>query len=220
MSPLKHLWARLRAVPSHPFARAMATVGGTSIAAVSLWTLIARNLVTYGPSEGPSMYPTIPSQRSYNILSRRHKHGRNIQVGDIIVYQSPMFQGRRACKRVIGMPGDYVVRDPSLSPTVGDARVVGLYEGAADGVREEPVMVQVPEGHVWVAGDNLSYSRDSRFHGPVPMALIQGKTLYVGDGWFNWTSLRKPQLQPALLAVETTARDPDEKIGMEVSHAG
>jgi inner membrane protease subunit 1 len=96
------------------------------------------------------------------------------------------------------MPGDYVVRDDTYSPTVGGAPIPGLDEGEMDAVREEPVMVQVPEGHVWVSGDNLPYSRDSRFHGPLPMALIRGKTLYVGDGWFNWTSFRKPQLQPAI----------------------
>lgn len=145
------------------------------------------------------MYPTIPSGLSSNISSRRHKHGKNIQIGDIIVLRNPMFPDGKSCKRVMGMPGDYVLRDPHLSPGVGGAPVLGLHEEDSEAVREEPVMVQVPEGHVWVAGDNLSYSRDSRFHGPVPMALIQGKTLYSGDGWFNWTSFRKPQLQPAVV---------------------
>jgi len=94
------------------------------------------------------------------------------------------------------MPGDYVVRDRSQSPTVGNALVPGISDTEA--AREEPVMIQVPEGHVWVAGDSLSYSRDSRFYGPLPMALIIGKALYNGDGWFNWTSFRPPQLQPTL----------------------
>jgi inner membrane protease subunit 1 len=140
------------------------------------------------------MYPTIASGLSYTIYSRRHKRGRNIQIGDVILFENPIFLRGKACKRVIGMPGDYVVRDPSQSPTVGGAPVPGITE--ADAVRDEPVMVQVPEGHVWVSGDSLSYSRDSRFYGPVPMALIAGKALYNGDGWFNWTSFRTPQLTP------------------------
>ena len=37
-------------------------------------------------------------------------------------------------------------------------------------------LVQVPEGHFWVAGDNVDWSRDSRDYGPLPMALIVGKT--------------------------------------------
>jgi len=144
------------------------------------------------------MYPTIPSHLTTNVLSRQYKHGKNIEVGDVIVFESPVFAREGACKRVIGMPGDYVVRDNNQSPSVGGASIPGVYESDDETAREEPVMVQVPEGHVWVAGDNLSYSRDSRFYGPVPMALIKGKTLYIGDGWFNWTSFRKGQLQPAI----------------------
>jgi len=37
--------------------------------------------------------------------------------------------------------------------------------------------LQVPEGHCWVVGDNLPYSRDSRHFGPMPMALIRGKVV-------------------------------------------
>ena len=35
--------------------------------------------------------------------------------------------------------------------------------------------MQVPEGHCWLLGDNLSASRDSRTYGPLPLALIKGK---------------------------------------------
>jgi len=33
----------------------------------------------------------------------------------------------------------------------------------------------VPKGHVWVQGDNIYDSRDSRQFGPVPYGLIQGR---------------------------------------------
>jgi len=59
-------------------------------------------------------------------------------------------------KRVIGMEGDFVLRD---TPGTGDT------------------MIQIPKGHCWVVGDNLPYSRDSRHFGPMPMALIRGKVL-------------------------------------------
>ena len=36
---------------------------------------------------------------------------------------------------------------------------------------------QVPEGHFWVIGDNVEASRDSRFYGPLPLALIKGKAV-------------------------------------------
>lgn len=36
---------------------------------------------------------------------------------------------------------------------------------------------QVPRGHVWLQGDNLLHSRDSREYGPIPLALVRGKVL-------------------------------------------
>ena len=39
-------------------------------------------------------------------------------------------------------------------------------------------VVQVPDGHVWLQGDNLPNSTDSRHYGPVPLALIRGKVFY------------------------------------------
>jgi len=59
-------------------------------------------------------------------------------------------------KRVLGLQGDYVLRD-------------------TPGTTES--MIQVPEGHCWVVGDNLPWSRDSRHFGPMPMALIKGKVI-------------------------------------------
>jgi hypothetical protein len=36
---------------------------------------------------------------------------------------------------------------------------------------------QVPTGHVWLTGDNLILSRDSREYGPVPLALMRGRVV-------------------------------------------
>jgi inner membrane protease subunit 1 len=44
-------------------------------------------------------------------------------------------------------------------------------------------MIQVPEGHCWVVGDNIPYSRDSRHFGPLPMGLVRGKVLAVVFPW-------------------------------------
>lgn len=37
--------------------------------------------------------------------------------------------------------------------------------------------MQIPPGHVWIEGDNPKNSRDSRYYGPVPIALVQGRVL-------------------------------------------
>jgi len=35
--------------------------------------------------------------------------------------------------------------------------------------------LQVPQGHVWLQGDNILNSTDSRHYGPVPYALLKGR---------------------------------------------
>lgn len=44
-------------------------------------------------------------------------------------------------------------------------------------------LVQVPEGHCWVTGDNLYASRDSRMLGPIPLALVRGKVIAKLSPW-------------------------------------
>ena len=155
--------------------------------------LINTYIIGYGYSEGASMFPTIPESNSISITSPMYRNGKGIKVGDFIWFRNPIMPRHRAGKRVIGLPGDYVLRDEHLSPTAGGGRVPGMHEGE----RREPMMVQVPEGHVWVAGDNMSRSRDSRFFGPLPLALIESKVLYNGDGLATWHSFREEQLRPA-----------------------
>ncbi|EQB79178.1 hypothetical protein CB1_056579052 [Camelus ferus] len=36
----------------------------------------------------------------------------------------------------------------------------------------------VPTGHVWLEGDNLQNSTDSRYYGPVPYGLIRGRIFF------------------------------------------
>jgi len=51
-------------------------------------------------------------------------------------------------------------------------RVVALpYETAPDGTR-------VPANHIYVVGDNLEVSDDSRTFGPIPLRSVIGKVLY------------------------------------------
>lgn len=77
-------------------------------------------------------------------------------------------------KRVIGLPGDRL--------EFRDGRVYRNGRELIEGyIKEEMIAgfdtVTVPEGHVFVMGDNRNRSIDSRMIGPVPSSNIQGRVI-------------------------------------------
>ncbi|ERN05553.1 hypothetical protein AMTR_s00007p00265900 [Amborella trichopoda] len=107
-------------------------------------------------TSGPSMAPTLNNDGDVLIVERlSSRHGR-IYPGDIVIACSPQNPNIKICKRVIGLEGDHI----SFHPNVGSRKVI---------------TVTVPKGHVWLQGDNIMHSQDSRHYGPVPFALLKGK---------------------------------------------
>ena len=162
------------------------------------------------------MYPTFSVRGDYVLIARWCRYGHGIEVGDVVRFDHPSFGGVHAAKRVLGMPGDFVCRDRALSKNVGGEKGSGPeYEG--DGGKEMIQVcctisslffwlgdtngtdgVKVPPGHVYLVGDNLPWSRDSRSFGPVPLGLVNGKV--VARVWpFNKMEWVKNTLIPARL---------------------
>lgn len=54
----------------------------------------------------------------------------------------------------------------------------------------------MPEGHCWLLGDNVEASRDSRFYGPLPLALIRGKVTTRILPLENWTRFENTLKEP------------------------
>ncbi|KAG4304146.1 hypothetical protein PORY_002510 [Pneumocystis oryctolagi] len=118
------------------------------------------------PCSGPSMLPTLNIYGDLLGVDKWNgKDGRKCRVGDIIVAIKPGTTNVRIAKRIIGMPGDIVCKDPLMN---------------------NAEFIEVPQGHVWVMGDNLLHSLDSRNYGPLPMALIKGKVVCRVLPDFKW----------------------------------
>lgn len=65
------------------------------------------------------MYPTFSTRGDWLLISRFHRHGEGIQVGDVVRFYHPSFLGVNGAKRVLGMPGDFVCKDKPFSTDVG-----------------------------------------------------------------------------------------------------
>ncbi|CAM8971491.1 unnamed protein product [Rhodiola kirilowii] len=121
--------------------------------------------ISYSQVQGSSMSPTLnPRQNSviglttndWILYEKWCLEKYRFLPGDVVVYSSPENHKERHIKRITALPGDWVAA-PSSSDTV----------------------IQIPEGHCWVEGDNSASSMDSRSCGPIPLGLIRGRVTHV-----------------------------------------
>ena len=124
-----------------------------------------------------------------------------IGKGDVVVSRSPTNPKHMVCKRVVAVGGERVEKKASASESRGrreeevdgwsgyrkwDKRGADFYDDIA-GVEnnnrptsrqrntKKTEYVTVPDGHVWLQGDNERNSTDSRDYGPVPMEMLRGR---------------------------------------------
>jgi signal peptidase I len=137
----------------------------------------------YIPSE--SMATTLETGDRVLVNKLAYTFG-DVSRGDVVVFERPPTETTSnipdLIKRVVGLPGESLViknntvyvdgaalDEPYLAPgtiTTTDAAPNKCTDAA-------PCIV--PEGRVWVMGDNRPDSKDSRFFGPIEESTIVGK---------------------------------------------
>ena len=127
---------------------------------------------------GDSMNPTL-ADGQWILGARRPPR---IARGDVVVFR----RGSETCvKRVVCLPGDgieqYRLGDQWIVPSNERARASLVRQ------RKPRYDLVVPAGHLYVVGDNLYGSVDSRTYGPVPTAdvvAVVPKAPAFTQGWY------------------------------------
>jgi signal peptidase I len=171
---------------------------GSMAAGVFMAFLITLFLFQPSKVHGSSMEPTLlPDERIYiSKLPRTLSY--EPQYGDIVIIDSRVQQPRTFhddlkdsaiyrwlsgsedahlwVKRVIGKPGDIIeFRDNQLYRN-GQLLNEPYIKEKMEGIQNQRIVV--PEGHIYVLGDNRNFSKDSREIGTVPLDHVIGKKLF------------------------------------------
>lgn len=141
---------------------------------------------------GQSMYPTFKGGE-YVLVYRQAYHWGQPHRGDIVVFHPDSMRREDYIKRIIGLPGDtvrihngvvYINGHPIEEPYISEPP---RYEG----------QWKVPEGYIFVLGDNRNNSRDSHVMGPVPLSTVVGKAVFVYWPWQSLGKIETPSLMPS-----------------------
>lgn len=132
-----------------------------------------------------SMYPTLHVGDRV-LVNKVGYHLHDVKRGDIVVFERPASETSSdipdLIKRVIGLPGESVAFDNGAVYVDGQ-RIEESYlpSGTVTSSANAPYKCTlaapcvVPQGDVWVMGDNRGDSKDSRYFGPIPESSIVGR---------------------------------------------
>lgn len=142
---------------------------------------VAEVTRVHGESMEPSLSPIAKATGIRDsVLFKKWNVQEDIQRGDVVLFHSPYAPERMGTKRVIATEGDTVVLDPRRRPS-NRASGADVPESLSWDMCKRKAFI--PEGHVWVEGDNWRDSRDSNWYGPISRSLILGKAVTVTAPW-------------------------------------
>jgi signal peptidase I len=163
-----------------------------SLRAVVLFVLVAAWFV-YGfrmaRVQGHSMEPTFHPGR-WLLVRRLNWPSPPLRVGEVIVFKK---DGEELVKRIVALPGERPPYDSeealALAQSMARDEVPHFLEKARG------LAAPVPPGQLYVVGDNLPVSDDSRAFGPIPQSTVLGRVLSwqeARDKWAPRRSARAP----------------------------
>lgn len=160
----------------------------------ALFVVLYLILITPHQVDGRSMFPTYIDQE-YLIANKIIYNISKPQRGDVVIFKYN--ETRDFIKRVIAVAGDeievsnghYVLNGVQLDESEYLAPTV-ITEGGH--YLREGIPIIIPEGQVFVSGDNRPFSSDSRAFGPITLDQIKGKVLLVFHPFENFRIIQDP----------------------------
>ncbi len=166
--------------------------------AIGFVLIVMSLFIRHSPVEGSSMYPTLIGNQSSGITvdTSTDKYDvllisniGSVSYGDIVIIQEPTQPTEPIVKRIIAMGGDTV----KINFTTGEVWLNGVLlkedyvnEDTNTNIPRENLVPDenycwegtVPEGCVFVLGDNRGVSKDSRYFGFIDERHIIGKAVF------------------------------------------
>ena len=157
------------------------------VSAVVVALLIRTFIVELYVVDGPSMQPTLQDGERL-VVNKFIYYWREPHRGEIVIFRYPRDHSRVFIKRVIAVGGD-TIEITGGHVFVNDALITEDY--IAEKTRTEYPKQTVPEGTIFVCGDNRRNSLDSRFPdvGFVSLELLKGKASLIFWPIDNFTAL-------------------------------
>ncbi|MGH2398312.1 MAG: signal peptidase I [bacterium] len=152
-----------------------------SIFAALLSLLIITFVVQAFYIPSGSMEPTLQVDDRILVSKFSYRLG-SVKRGDVIVFHYPLNPGKDFVKRVVALNGETVeLRDGVV--LINNIPITELYPTALAGGDRACTSnygpQTIPEGQLFVLGDNRCNSEDSRFFGFVPAQNVVGKALFI-----------------------------------------
>jgi signal peptidase I len=129
---------------------------------------------------GESMRPSL-QEGDRILVSRLYYSNHEPRRGDLVLFRSPWNSKQWYLKRIVALGGETLeikgsqifinskeVKEPWIIAVQSQAENLGLGDGKS---------YQVPEDTVFVLGDNLNNSNDSRNFGVIPKRDLKGKVM-------------------------------------------
>jgi signal peptidase I len=174
---------------------------------LALVLFLAINLVSARVRvEGFSMLPTLDDNR-YVLVSRLTPRFGSLKRGDIVVFRPPMYPEAGWLERLLGFPTLPTEYEDYIKRVIGlPGETVTIQDGVVkiDGMLlEEPYIAAaplyngewvVPEGQLFVLGDNRNSSSDSHSWGFLPTENVLGKAVLVYWPFSDWMVFSNNQL--------------------------